>query len=93
MKIRALQCKRCNTVIFSRAQHDFRRCSCEDNLGCSIDGGFDLCRVSGNPKNIKWVNIEIPCDKAELYDDWNTGTNKWGKHTKAELKKLNKRVK
>jgi hypothetical protein len=88
MKIHALTCKKCKYTIFSRARHDYRVCKCG---ACSIDGGFDYCKVSGHVKNFLWSAIDIKVTEEELYNDWNKAIDKYGIHTKAEIKKLTKK--
>lgn len=78
MKVPAIICKKCGDLIFSRAQHDYRTCSCGS---CSIDGGFEPCHgMSGNHKDIKLARYCIPTGvtKAILYNDWNRRIDKYG---------------
>lgn len=68
---KAIKCPECKTIIYSRARHDFRSCTCGK---CSIDGGFDYIRVVCDTK-IKIpeaFDIEVNATKKELYDDWNS---------------------
>ena len=75
MKIIALECPKCKDVIFSRATHDFRRCSCEE---ISIDGGFDYMRIGYKTKSPKTVIIDVKSTKTKLYQDWNLRRDKFG---------------
>lgn len=78
MKVFAVQCSICKDIIFSRARHDFRECSCGATF---IDGGFsEYYRIGGNPANPTkpLISIEIEQTKEELYQDYNTYTDKYG---------------
>jgi len=75
MKKTAIKCKKCGSIIFSRATHDFRWCACNS---IAIDGGSDYTRIIGNPKNIESIVFDIEQTEKELYDDWNTNTDKYG---------------
>lgn len=73
MQISAIRCLSCKDIIFSRVIHDHRYCSCGK---CFIDGGFDYVRIGGD----QWEHmpIEVKTTKKELFDDWNTGADKYG---------------
>ena len=77
MKINALKCKKCSDTIFSRAQHDFHYCSCGATF---VDGGFEYIRYGWEPDvgRPEEVEIEVEATKAELYQDWNKRTDKFG---------------
>ena len=75
-KVNAIKCLKCGDTIYSRAGHDFRQCSCGE---CFIDGGFEYVRIGGDEKNWKSKKINVNATKKELYDDWNTRTDKFGK--------------
>ena len=42
MKVTAINCLNCKDIVWSRATHDFRPCSCGD---CFIDGGRSYDRM------------------------------------------------
>ena len=86
MKISAIQCKKCGDTIYSRAQHDFRYCSCRT---IAIDGGFDYVRIIGDNKNMTEKKIEVKHTKKELYDDWNYRNDKYGLIKKKKVRKSN----
>lgn len=46
MKVSALKCPVCKTVIWSKARHDFRKCDCGK---CFIDGGRAYTRMGWEP--------------------------------------------
>ena len=81
MIVKAIKCKNCGDIIYSRSRHDFHWCSCKS---CAIDGGFDYLKIVGQPND--WQSIEVtvlPLEsendvKKILFDDWNKGTDKYG---------------
>jgi len=76
LKIQAIKCKKCEDIIFSRADHDFHHCSCRNIF---VDGGFSYLRCGAKDLNdIENIKIELDVTKKELYDDWNKGINKFG---------------
>ena len=74
MKVQAIKCPNCNCVIYSRTRHDYRACDCGK---CAIDGGFDYIRLVGNLNPI--FLLEVDATKEELYDDWNTRADLYGR--------------
>lgn len=73
MKVPAVKCPECKDIVFSRARHDCRSCSCGKVY---IDGGFgEYLRVGGSSKIIQ---INVKQTKKDLYDDWNEGHDKYG---------------
>lgn len=77
MKIKAVKCSGCQDVIFSRATHDHHACSCGKTF---IDGGFEYVR-SGWADDISQpihVDIDVDATKERLYQDWNSGADKFG---------------
>ncbi len=76
MRVNAYQCLNCNDIIYSRARHDYRTCSCGK---LSVDGGFDYVRITCESKHLyKPINLELPTTKQELYTDWNFRENRYG---------------
>lgn len=67
--VNAFQCVKCNDIIYSRAHHDFRYCSCGC---CFVDGGFEYTHC-GWETDFKPKQIQLPVNatKQELYEDWN----------------------
>lgn len=80
------QCLKCKDIVFSRARHDCRGCSCESLF---VDGGFDYNKISYSPerKPPKLIHIEINVSKGELFNDWNYGKNEYGIIKKGEKPK------
>jgi hypothetical protein len=82
MLIKGIKCVKCMDVLYSRARHDMRFCSCGS---AAIDGGFDYIKVTGEPEFIEdcEVNVLDGADKNEvvktLYDDWKNKTDKFGR--------------
>lgn len=75
LKITCIECPSCNDIIYSRARHDMRSCSCGKVF---IDGGFDYCRVGFKDKSPKYITVEVDFTKEELYKDWNEQIDKCG---------------
>ncbi len=76
MKIKALKCLICDSIIYSRARHDFRSCECENLF---VDGGFAYQRAGAkDPEKMASVEIEVNATTEELYDDWNMVYDKFG---------------
>lgn len=73
--VNAYICPVCKNIIYSRAKHDFRQCSCKE---IAVDGGFDYHKVSYMNKPPKSVTVSIDATKEELYKDWNNRTDKFG---------------
>jgi hypothetical protein len=76
-RVWTITCPKCGIEMYSRAHYDYRVCKC----GTMVDGGFSGYVRYG------WPNGEdrpspriryIAATKAELYDDWNRGINKFG---------------
>mgnify|MGYP001463189993 FL=1 len=71
----AYLCPRCDTLVFSRARHDYRHCPCGD---IAVDGGLDYSKVTYKhdfPKNVRHI---VEASEQELYDDWNRRDDKLG---------------
>lgn len=75
MQVIAYKCKSCKDLVYSRARHDFRYCSCGE---IAVDGGFDYTRVVYKDVMPKETELEIDASKKDLYNDWNTGVNAYG---------------
>jgi ribosomal protein S27AE len=72
--VSAITCPDCGDIIFSRARHDYRSCTCGK---CAIDGGFDYIKISAL-KLPKIEKIEVAATLKELYNDWNENKNVFG---------------
>lgn len=77
MKIPAIRCRKCGSIVFSRAEWDFRRCECGK---VAIDGGFTVYggRVIGDPEGYENLVLDLPVTKKELFDDWNERKDRFG---------------
>jgi len=75
LKVKGVKCNRCGDFIYSRAGHDFHRCTCK---AVAVDGGFDYLRVLGNGKDFNYIEVVLDVSKEELYDDWNEHQDKYG---------------
>ena len=67
--IPAIRCLKCGDLIFSRAQHDCRSCSC--GL-CNIDGGFHYLKICGPHDQFQFFQLTMheEITKQTLFDDW-----------------------
>ena len=81
MIVKAIKCKNCGDIIYSRSRHDFHWCSCKS---CAIDGGFDYLKIVGQPNDWQSIDVTVlPLESEDnikkiLFDDWNKGTDKYG---------------
>lgn len=81
MIVKAIKCKKCGDIIYSRSHHDFHWCKC---TSCAIDGGFDYYRIIGDKENWEMMELHILDEKSDdevkkiLYNDWNLNINKYG---------------
>lgn len=76
MKVNAIKCKKCNSIVFSRARHDMRFCPCAT---VAIDGGRDYCKVSFRKmSDYTSMKIDVNLTEKELHDDWNLSKDKFG---------------
>jgi hypothetical protein len=80
--VNAVTCPACKWTIFSRARHDMHSCECG---GVSIDGGFDYMRGAWRPDIVgdgfpPGCKLQIEASRRELYGDWNSGADKFGKY-------------
>jgi len=80
MKILIMQCSNCGDYLFSRAQHDFRYCSCRKSAvdsGLMIGDFWVSYRQSGLIDN-EWFAIDLDVTASELYNDWNNNEYVYG---------------
>jgi len=78
MIVKCLECPKCGQLVYSRARHDMRSCSCG---AIAVDGGFDYFRTVvalDIKEELRMEEVLVDASKAELYEDWNKGTNKFG---------------
>lgn len=69
-------CNKCGDTIYSRHRHDMRYCSC---ASIAIDGGREYTKLTGQPENQRLGKIEILATPFELEQDYNMGTNRYGR--------------
>jgi hypothetical protein len=77
-KLNAIQCPKCCDVVFSRARHDMRQCSCG---AVAIDGGASYTKVSFEPGYFPFLfEIELVGKMFldNLFQDWNQKINALG---------------
>jgi len=74
--VNAVECKECNTIIFSRTKSDLRECDCGRVM---VSGGQEHFKydVYTNPQyEIKKINIKASLK--ELYEDWYNMDDEFG---------------
>lgn len=75
MVVSAIRCKLCGDVVYSRARHDFRECTCGSSF---IDGGREYLRYGGSVEEIVQIDLGETVTEAKLYEDYNTYKDKYG---------------
>lgn len=76
MRVSAVECAKCEAVVYSRARHDFHWCPCG---AIAIDGGFDYKKVCYRDASPRHLFVEVAdVSKQVLYDDWNKQQDKYG---------------
>lgn len=94
IKVSAVKCLECKDTIYSRANHDFHRCTCGlifvDGGNWSnekLDEGISICgyrRIGGEQHKFKRLVITLTKfaslqeAKQALYDDWNKRKGVYG---------------
>lgn len=73
MEVNGVKCKECGDIVYSRARHDFRTCSCGKTF---VDGGFDYLRYGGEVEEVGKIPIYVT--KEELFNDWSKGIDMYG---------------
>ena len=76
MKLKAIHCLSCNDAVYSRAEHDFRECSCGSvNAG----GGRTYFKYDHCPgAEFEIVEFIVSASLDDLYDDWNNMIDDYG---------------
>ena len=76
MKLKAVHCLGCGDIIYSRAPHDFRYCSCGSIF---VDGGHEYFKYGGSPNaECETTEIDVDVSLTSLYDDWNHMRDNYG---------------
>ena len=71
-------CPCCEDFVFSRAQHDMRRCTCG---AIAVDGGRDYLKATWDHKRVAMPKVAlryITQTDAVLVRDWNQSIDKYG---------------
>jgi len=66
--IKAVECKECEDIVYSRTEDDFRECSC-GSIG--VSGGVKFFKFTAQPAagyEVKKINVKTTLDN--LYQDW-----------------------
>jgi len=75
MKVLAIKCPKCKSVVYSRTRHDMRWCECGN---VAIDGGFEYTKISSGKSSPEPFKLEVKATKQKLYDDWNLCKDEFG---------------
>lgn len=75
MKVNAYKCPCCKDIVYSRALHDFRRCTC---CNMFVDGGFDYTRLGFSYAKPQPISYDVNITKQKLFKDYNENINKYG---------------
>jgi len=75
MIIKAYQCKVCEDILFSRAKHDYRTCSCGK---ISVNGGIEYLRVTSTNQFPNKIELDLEITERELFVDWNSRKDEFG---------------
>lgn len=75
IKIPALQCLVCGDIVYSRANHDCRFCSCSEVM---VDAGPGYGRAAGDMDKCKAVIVKLRTTIEGLEKDWELGKDKFG---------------
>ena len=74
--VSGVKCYKCGDFIYSRAPHDFHRCSCGTLF---VDGGFERIRYGADEINlVPFLKCEVDASKKELFEDWNENVDAFG---------------
>ena len=76
MLIKAVECKECTDIVYSRTEDDFRECSC-GSIG--VSGGVKYFKFSAQSPagyEVKKINIKTTLDN--LYEDWYNMRDEFG---------------
>tara|TARA_R110002074_G_scaffold224756_2_gene396257 strand:+ start:1521 stop:1787 length:267 start_codon:yes stop_codon:yes gene_type:complete len=74
--IKAVECKECTDIVYSRTEDDFRECSC-GSIG--VSGGVKYFKFSAQSPagyEVKKINIKTTLDN--LYEDWYNMRDEFG---------------
>ena len=83
MRAYGVKCADCQTIIYSRAGHDFRYCTCGNTY---VDGGQGKFGGRwGFHRKPKRVAVDILIELPELREDWNHRRDLYGKIPKGTL--------
>jgi len=75
MVVEAYRCKICEDVLFSRARHDYRTCSCGK---VSVNGGIEYFQVKSWGPVPEKVKLDLKVTEEELFADWNSRKDEFG---------------
>ena len=76
MLVNTVECKECNTIVYSRTKEDVRECQCGRVMVSGGQTHFKYEIVPDTHYEIKKVNINA--DVHVLYEDWNNMQDRFG---------------
>jgi hypothetical protein len=68
-------CPKCHDIVYSRARHDMRNCTCGE---VAIDGGRFYTKLCFKKDMPETKVITVPYSDDEMFQDWNQRKNKLG---------------
>ena len=71
-----MECKECNTIIYSRTEGDVRRCDCGRVMVSGGQGHFKYDVYTNPEYEIKKINVDASL--IELYEDWHNNDDEYG---------------
>lgn len=76
MRIKAIKCSTCNNIVYSRAEGDYRECTC-GNVGAFGGQAYAKYNASAETPHEKIIiNLDIHLD--DLYNDWKEMVDLYG---------------
>ena len=83
MLVKAVKCKHCGDIIYSRSTFDFQQCTCGK---CKVEGGIYKFVVTGEKKDMLIIkNFFVNCTYYDMLNDYTSLDKKYG-HIKGDGK-------
>lgn len=78
-RVNAAECFHCHDIMFSRCKLDVRVCSCGQTF---ITGGHEYFEIGWAGRKPATYKLFITQSPNDLYDDWNSKTDRYGRITR-----------
>ena len=76
IKVRAIHCTKCGSIVYSRCASDKRTCLCG---AVSVSGGVIPTELTCHlPELYEWLDIVVDKDLNDMYYDWNLSIDRLG---------------